>query len=110
MTEEQFLEAYQRFFDDHMLSMTRDGDKVILVSDGRFGVHVGEGWEKSFSVGFGETFHRAPDRHEHCTFKVLEIMNTGIKISYESTFDHRSFGKDEVRVDSGIIILKYRSR
>ena len=110
MTEGENVETYRRFFDDHTLSMTRDGDKVIFVSDGRFGLHADGEWEKSFSVGVGDIFRRMPDRHEQCTFRVLEILDIGVKIRYESSFDHRSFGKDMVSVDSGIIVLKYRDK
>ena len=107
MTEGIYLKQYESFFDDHMVSMTRQGENVIFVSDGRFGIRSDHKWKKSFKMGVGETFNRSFNRHEWCEFKILDILDTEVKIRYESGFDHRSFGKNLVSIDSGIIILKY---
>jgi hypothetical protein len=55
-------------------------------------------------IGHKLTF---PDDHGRKVYTITDIHSDGIVIEYESTFDHRSFGKDLVERDTGTFELSW---
>lgn len=48
-----------------------------------------------------------PDDHGHWTYTIAKVQNDGVVIEYESSFDHRSFGKNLISRDSGSFKLAW---
>jgi len=99
---------YEDFFQRSVLSLARNEDRVMFVSDGAFGLRGESEWVTSFSLESGGIFYQAPDDHSSCEFKVLELGDEGITLEYTSRFDHRSFGRDLITIDTATIFLEYR--
>ena len=53
----------------------------------------------------GEMFW-SPDDHGSATFTVKQITPEGVVLSYHTSFDHRSFGKNLESIDEGEITLE----
>lgn len=76
--------------------------KVSITSDGRI---IGSDGNKNFTVSEGDKFSNQPDHHSSLFYTLKKISNNKINIEYESSFDHRSFGKDLITSDSGVVEL-----
>ncbi len=83
--------------------------KVHFVSSFHTSESAPPGRPGEFDLGIGGNFYHQ-DEHGLLTFVVEEIKQTGVVLRYESTFDHRSFGKDLVTRDEGEIEVPYRPR
>ena len=87
---------------EHIHSITREGDGVRIVHDG---------WLMPIPrqpLKVGDVFMRGPDEHSSIQYTILAIEPDGIRVEYESAFDHRSFDRNLVSVDTGSIILPWK--
>ena len=99
-----------RFWQDqlgrHVEEVSPTGTQVHLLSDGTFHAYSARDGELLLSVG--DTFNGPPDHHARCTFTVQAITNQGVTMAYRSEFDHRSFGRNQISVDRGRVLLAWR--
>jgi hypothetical protein len=111
-TENKDAETYVKIFDKRLQSLTLERDTVhflfkkvglSFISDDE------EGSGFDFKLKQGQTFRSAPGDHESSKYKLLEVGAEDITIQYESEFDHRSFGPDEITIDRGTFKLPYIS-
>jgi hypothetical protein len=58
-------------------------------------------------VRAGYRFDSPPDEHAHVTYTIARIDTDGVLVEYESTFDHRSFGKNLITQDNGSFKLDW---
>ena len=106
-------QGMEEFFDRALVRLSRQGNEVSVVSDMSFmsfevaGNQAGS--VTSFRIGEGGSFS-IPDEHSFRKFTVLAIEEQGIRLAYESTFDHRAFGPNRISVDRGVVYLMYRDR
>lgn len=111
VTEGQQQQWVADFLTQHLLKIERQGTHVHCVSDGQLGIiETVDGrteWREEFVLAVGEAFSGSPDHHSTLAFKIREIRETGVTISYESMFDHRSFGPDRITVDRGTVTVPY---
>lgn len=103
---------YQEFFAKHLVSAEPVDEKVKIVSDGNFGLRDNESGSlvTTFTLANGEEFYGPLDHHASTTFIIKEIEPDGVTIQYESSFDHRSFGKDLITKDIGRVRIKYKDK
>lgn len=103
---------YQDFFARHLVSAGPLDNKVKIVSDGRFGLRDNESssFITTFTIANGEKFYCSLDHHAVTTFVVKEIGPDSVTIQYESSFDHRSFGRDLITKDIGTVKIKYKAK
>ncbi|MBF0385303.1 MAG: hypothetical protein HQL27_05470 [Candidatus Omnitrophica bacterium] len=103
---------YEDFFNKHTLELVlcQDKKKVCFISDASFGKDLGDTWQSQFSLEIGEQFRQALDDHGSTTFELQAIQEDEVVVKYESTFDHRSFGKNFVTVDTCSIKIPYIAR
>lgn len=80
---------------------------VHVVSDGSL-VSVDKR-EPDFYLRRGDVFV-LPDHHGSVKFVLKNIYFGGADFEYESTFDHRSFGKNLLTVDRGMVRLDFKKR
>ncbi|MBX9689672.1 MAG: hypothetical protein K2X27_23375 [Candidatus Obscuribacterales bacterium] len=85
----------------HILQASASDGKAKLVSDG----HYTKAQQKEFFLAVSESFDGPPDRHSSTKFSLKSILPTALKLGYESRFDHNSFGKDLVTIETGEIDL-----
>ena len=105
-------QGMEEFFDRALVRLSRQGNEVSVVSDMSFmsfQVAGQAGLVTSFRIGEGGSFS-IPDEHSFRKFTVLAIEEQGIRLAYESTFDHRTFGPNRISVDRGVVYLMYRDR
>ena len=77
--------------------------KAQITSDGQY--TKGPNRESKFILAPGESFQGPPDHHSSTSLTMLKIDSSGLKLSYEMRFDHRSFGEDLITIDNGNISL-----
>lgn len=56
----------------------------------------------------GDEFLGLPDDHGSIKYKLLKIDVDGIDMGYESRFDHRSFGRNLITIDKGVVHLLWK--
>jgi hypothetical protein len=86
----------------HITACAVEGAAVSISSDGAV---VSDDGSKSFRLQAGGTFRNLPDHHASLYYTLKEIGAGTIAVGYESRFDHRSFGKDLITIDSGVVEL-----
>jgi hypothetical protein len=91
----------------HCLKISTNGTKAEIHSDGQY--TKGTSREKDFTLACGESFNGPTDHHGSSTIKLAGIEKSGLQLSYEMRFDHRSFGKDLITIDSGTVVLPLKS-
>lgn len=105
---EKNLTWVQDFLQKHVISLEPKGVSASITSDGHL---VGDGTNSlSFNITAGSKFKSQPDHHSSLKFEVLKVDLEGVTLKYESQFDHRSFGKDKISIDTGEIKLPYQSK
>jgi hypothetical protein len=57
---------------------------------------------REFDLAIGDSFFE-PDHHGSTSFTVKEIRPSSVVLSYQVTFDHRSFGKNLISRDDGLV-------
>jgi hypothetical protein len=62
---------------------------------------------REWDLAMGDSFIE-PDHHGTNTYTLKQITASGVVLGYESTFDHRSFGKDLISRDTGQIAIPFR--
>jgi hypothetical protein len=87
---------HRKHFESRLLSLQREDDSAAVVYGRKSDLPNcrAERW----TIGF--TINR-PDRHGSTTYTVDSIDARGVCIAYQSSFDHRSFGKNLISEDSG---------
>lgn len=88
-------EWHSKWFQQKLFSLTRDGDAVIAVYENNM-----ERWTKGFVITH-------PDDHGFTSYIIEEFEETGVKLSYKTTFDHRSFGKNLISRDKGTFTIPW---
>lgn len=101
-SQNEYLAETADFLKQHITCFI-DNSKVSIASDGRV---ISDGGSKDFIISEGESFHNQPDHHSSLSYKLKKISSDKITIEYYSSFDHRSFGKDLLTTDTGIVELK----
>lgn len=97
-----------KMLDAHVLVIEPKGDKVRFVTDG-FGSRPANPLPKECVVGANEPFWSMQDRHAHASLVVTEIKKESVVLTYQSTFDARSFG-DGVKSEKRDIELPFRGK
>jgi hypothetical protein len=104
--------AIARALAQDLVSIERDGARVTLVSNGRFGR---ADWSRSadwqapirFTLARGDVFQRAPDHHFSWQFRIEEIGARGVRLAYVHRYAHPvANGRGS---DSGELWLDYRA-
>jgi len=108
--KQQFLERFQ----SSILHLWPEGDGVRILTNGEFlgeneYEHITESWINDFHCDIGGMFIQKPDRHVSVKFTLKEIRDDGVILSYESSFDHRSFGKDLITKDKGTFKVLFKN-
>ena len=100
---------------ENFVTIEYDHDAIHFVSTGRFGIFIESeefaghnDWTKDFKLKINEKFYDQPDHHAHTDYEILNFDENTITIKYTSSFDHRSFGKNLITTDTGIINLEYK--
>ncbi len=107
-TTENNLNWVQDFLQKHVVSLEPKGVSASITSDGE--IVRDSATNPSFDVTAGSKFRAQPDHHSSLNFEVLKVDSEGVTLKYASQFDHRSFGKDKISIDTGKIKLPYRSK
>lgn len=104
-TRSQERDFVERFVREHLLHVQRTGaGGVAILTDGHLRANADD-W--AFTLGISDTM-RSVDHHAGRRYELAEIGEDGIELVYESTFDHRSFGKNLLSIDRGRIFVPYR--
>lgn len=101
-------EATRAFLDRHFTAVRRDGQNVRFVGDDWFGVGASRARTGEFVVPVGGTFQGRRDHHASSRYRVDAVDDAGVTVWYESSFNHSSFGKNLITVDSGTVKLPWR--
>lgn len=114
-TENKEKEWHEKQLNENLETVEDANDSIRFVSTGRFGVFVKsikfaghEDLVNDFKIKINEKFYHQRDDHAHIFYELLSFDENQIKIKYTSTFDHRSFGKNIITTDTGIVNLKYK--
>lgn len=84
----------------HFWSLTPDDGGIRIEQDGWFHMPPNP-------LRVGDGFQGPPDHHAASRYTILGIETDGVQIEYESTFNHHSFGRNLVTVDTGRITLPF---
>jgi len=108
-TKDKKNEETKRFFLSHLNRLILIGDdKILIGSDGRFGMDTQFGWTNDFVISVGKQFASAPDNHGSTMYTLKEILEDKIRITYRAEFHHGSFGINKISVDEGTIEIAYK--
>lgn len=92
-------EWHRDCFQKKLFSLKKDADAAIVIYeyDKR-----SERWTKGFVINH-------PDDHGFASYVVENIDETGVTLSYKTTFNHRSFGKNLISNDQGTFKIPWSS-
>jgi len=97
------------YLNENVLSCQQIHDSVAFQTTTKLGVgQWGQSWNQKFILGKEGEFFLSPDHHLKASFRIESIDSAGMQIRYEYQFDHRSFGKDLISIDSGEIRFNYK--
>ena len=97
------------YLNDNVLSCRRIDDSVAFRTTAKLGIgQWGHSWNQTFILGRGGVFILAPDHHMKVSFQIVSINSTDMQLKYKYQFDHRSFGKDLMTIDSGKILFHFK--
>jgi hypothetical protein len=97
------------FLNENILSLHRLEDSVAFRTTAKLGIgQWGYSWNQNFSLGREGEFFLSPDHHLKVSFRISSIDSTSVQIKYEYKFDHRSFGKELISIDTGEIRFNYK--
>lgn len=91
----------------HCTKISISGEKARITSDGTY--TKGAAHESDFTLACGESFSGPTDHHSSSTIVLSGIDKSKLQLHYEMRFDHRSFGKDLITIDSGNVVLPIKS-
>ncbi len=91
----------------HCLKVGTSGGIARISSDGQYTKDKTS--ESNFDLRIGESFYGPPDHHSSTTIKLTGMDKRGLLLQYEMRFDHRSFGKDLISVDTGSVVLPLKA-
>lgn len=97
-------------FAECLLSLVPDGAHRVRYRAGScnaLGFDPGEGGEGALFRG--DVFNLA-DHHLVLTWRVDDVSEAGLGVSYEWRFDHSSFGKALITIDRGRVQLPFREQ
>jgi len=107
-TKDVHRAANEAFLKAHVVSLIPEGKGVAICSDGQLGLTDGDGaWQREFHLEKGDRFRSQADQHASSIFEVKEIKPDMIVVTYQSRFDHSSFGKNLVTVDEGEVGIRF---
>ncbi len=105
-------EEIKQLLEEHLVFVSLENGRVHFVSDGKLGIDWGKSaenpWTTDFSLKKSESFFAYPDKHGSSEFKVLDISPNYVEIEYLNEFDHQSFGKNLISIDTGTVKLSYK--
>lgn len=98
-------EWMKKAFALHVKSLSLQKGSAHFVTDGFFQ----KAGKSDFLLSKGETFEGQQDHHASSTFTCTGVHEKdGVGIQYQSSFDHRSFGKNLVSTDKGSLQLPWK--
>ena len=59
-------------------------------------------------LAVGDTLRTPPDHHGQTIFDVIAIDEPGVTLAYRAEFHHRSFGRNEITIDRGTVLLPWK--
>jgi hypothetical protein len=86
---------------EHIRELAPEGQRVRITQDGWFGA------ELTPVLSIGDVLATQPDEHATSWCRLAAIDHDGIILEYESTFNHQSFGKNLITIDSGQVRLPW---
>ena len=109
-TENKNLDSQLIFLKKNLVKIMHQQDKVYFESLDLLG-KISESGElqNNFTLKKNEKFVLR-DKHGKTEYELKSIDTDFIKIRYVSKFDHRSFGKNKVSIDSGVLQLEYTKK
>ena len=115
---EKTLNKHKDFVETNLLkhlytvSRVSNGAAIHLTVDGGYRLEKLQFQEGlvEFTCPLQGRFYGPPDHHVSLEFTVVKIGATEAIFQYKSEFDHRSFGKDLISVDTGEIQIGYFDR
>jgi len=107
-TENQDADSYEQALKDRLISLARNGDAVnFRFNKTGYAFRINEKYAHEFTISQNETFSTPPDNHGSIQYTLTTIDSESVTLQYESYFDHRSFGPDQITIDRGIFKLPY---
>jgi hypothetical protein len=109
-TRDQHSAWLRERFAECLLSLVPDGAGGARYRAGRcnaLGLDPAEGGVGSL---LRNDAFKVADHHLSLTWRVDDVSQAGVGVSYEWRFDHGSFGKDLISVDSGRVLLPFREQ
>ena len=98
-----------KFLNENVLSCKRIDDSVAFRTTNKLGIgQWGQSWHQSFVLGRDGGFFLVPDHHMKLNFRIASIDSASVHMKYEYRFDHRSFGKELISIDSGEIRFNFK--
>ncbi len=114
-TENKEKEWHEKQLNENIVKIEYDNDSVHFVSTGRFGLYIESptftgqrDWIIDFHLKIKDNFYHQPDHHALMDYELFNFNENFLTLKYTSSFDHRSFGKNLITIDTGIINLKYK--
>ncbi|MCE3254580.1 MAG: hypothetical protein K0R25_74 [Rickettsiaceae bacterium] len=98
-TQNQQREWVMGFLKKH-ITCSVNNSKILINSDGAV---IDKNGSKNFTISQGDKFQNQTDEHSSLFYTIRKISGDKIIIGYESKFDHHSFDKGLVTIDSGIV-------
>ena len=92
----------------HCKELIESGSESIVVNNGEVTI-IGNGkklyiFNKTIHLSLGQQ-EMIPDRHSQLKLLLISTDGDSAKLNYEITFDHHSFGKPLITIDSGEFLL-----
>ena len=93
VTEDETAQFITEQLNGHLLNLTKKGSEVAIESDGKYGIgdwaaNDRATWRTNFLLPRGGTFQRAPDHHISLSFRIEEIGEKSVRISYTHRYSH----------------------
>jgi len=117
-----FAAATAKYMHSCLRELTGQGDTVHFVfPENSYGIMVETtpdtkyreliypSWTGDFVLRVGESFRARPDHHSSGQYTLKAIEPTGIVLSYDTRFDHRSFGKNLINVNRGELRIPWKN-
>jgi len=95
---------HQRFLREHLTLTLLDSNTVEFTSDRLHPAHPTGKDDSKLRVGSSLIM---VDDHASTTYVIRSLAATDAYVDYEAKFDHRSFGKDLITIDTGTVTVPY---
>jgi hypothetical protein len=97
------------YLDENVLSCRRIDDSIAFRTTAKLGIgQWGHSWNQNFLLAREGGFIIAPDHHLKVSFSIASIDSASVLLKYEYQFDHRSFGKELISIDTGEVRFNYK--